>query len=38
MFCSCVHRLADLLAKNSDCISRVEFFDEISFAASGGTV
>jgi hypothetical protein len=34
----CVHRLADLLHKNSDTISRVDFFDEIAFAASGGTV
>jgi hypothetical protein len=34
----CVNRLADTLRKNSDTISRVDFFDEIAFAASGGTV
>ncbi len=33
-----MHQLADLLRQNADTISRVQFFDEIAFAASGGTV
>ena len=34
----CVHQLADLLRQHGDSISRVDCFDEIAFAASGGTL
>jgi hypothetical protein len=34
----CVHQLSDLLRQHGDSISRVDCFDEIAFAASGGTL